>query len=92
MIHEDEKTVIMKTIKYVVMECEMIMCQQGFVITGEQDKTVVGLQMAMPLVILRSGHHGSAALVVVDMGNVEILARHVREIGWIGRERRIISK
>ena len=52
------------------MDCEMIMYQQGFVITGEQDKTVVGLQMAILLVIL---HGGQVLLVENVMEDAEVL-------------------
>ena len=61
---------IMKPIKYVVMDCEMIMCRQGFVITGEQDKTVVGLQIVILLVIL---HGGPGIPVEVVMEDAEVL-------------------
>ena len=48
----------------------MIMCRQGFVITGEQDKTVVGLQIAILLVIL---HGGQGIPVEVVMEDAEVL-------------------
>ena len=52
------------------MDCEMIMCQQEFVITGEQDKTVVGLQIVILLVIL---HGGQGIPVEVVMEDAEVL-------------------
>ena len=48
----------------------MIMCRQGFVITGEQGKTVVGLQIVILLVIL---HGGQVLLVENVMEDAEVL-------------------
>ena len=64
----------------------------AIVVLDDLNQHLQVMHLIIQIVTIQSGHHGGAALVVVDMGNAEILARHVREIGWIGREHRIISK
>ena len=48
----------------------MIMCQQGFVITGEQDKMAIGLRIVILLVIL---HGGQVIPVEIVMEDAEVL-------------------
>lgn len=52
------------------MDCEMIMCQPQSAIIDEPNKTVVGLQMAILLVIL---HGGQVLLVENVMEDAEVL-------------------
>ena len=71
---------------------DIIRLMTAIVVLDDLNQHLQVMHLIIQTVTIQSGHHGSAALVVVDMGNVEILARHVRENGWIGREHRIISK
>ena len=71
---------------------DIIRLMTAIVVLDDLNQHLQVMQLIIQTVTIQSGHHGSVALIVVDMGNVEILARHVRENGWIGQERRIISK